>query len=111
VNGGATWFLSPFAGSALLRPIFSTGMDNTLGIESIEENLEKPIAYPNPANDLVHISVPDAYRNSVKMLLDGYGRIIHKTNECSFDLSYLRPGIYFISVPDFSSKYTKVIKR
>ena len=111
VNGGATWYLSPFAGSALLRPIFSTGMDDALGIESIQEDLKLPIVYPNPTNDLVHISVPDTYRNSVKLLLDGYGRIIHKTNDCSFDLSHLHPGIYFISVPDFSSKFTKVIKR
>ena len=86
-------------------------MDSSLGLEAVEQDLRNPVAYPNPANDLVHITVADAYRNSVKLLLDGYGRVIHRTKDCSFDLSYLNPGIYFICVPDCSSKFTKVIKR
>lgn len=111
VDGGGNWLVSPFEGSAMLRPIFSTGMDATLGIEnaSIEENNTFNL-FPNPTNHIINISVPDRVLGCKKILIDGYGRILKETFSSSFDLSEMNPGIYFISVPKLSSSLSKVIK-
>ena len=111
VDGGVSWLISPFQGSAMLRPIFSTSMDVSLGIENsplLEENL---VIYPNPTNDYVTIKLPSSRVDSQKLLLDSFGRVLKKTRSDKFDLSDLTAGIYFISIPSISSKLTKVIKR
>ncbi len=111
VNGGASWFESPFEGSALIRPIFSTGMDAELGVTEASVQAVSPIVYPNPTSDLLHVKVPEAYSNCAKLLMDGYGRIVHSTNRNVIDMSVYQSGIYFISVPDISPKLIKVIKK
>ena len=111
VDGGVSWLISPFQGSAMLRPIFSTSMDVSLGIENrplLEEDL---VIYPNPTNDYVTIKLPSSRAHSQKLLLDSFGRVLKKTRSDKFDLSDLTAGIYFISIPSISSKLTKVIKR
>ena len=111
VDGGVSWLISPFQGSAMLRPIFSTSMDVSLGIENsplLEENL---VIYPNPTNDYVTIKLSSSRVDSQKLLLDSFGRVLKKTRSDKFDLSDLTAGIYFISIPSISSKLTKVIKR
>ena len=110
VDGGGNWLLSPFEGSAMLRPIFSTGMDVSLGIENISESINEFLIYPNPAREIIKIRVPSVLSGTKKILLDSYGRILKETNSNSFDISTLNAGIYFISVPELSSNYTKVIK-
>jgi len=110
VDGGGNWLLSPFEGSAMLRPIFSTGMDASLGIESIVESKNEILIYPNPAYDIINVRVPSPQSGTKKILLDSYGRILKETNSNRFNISALNAGIYFISVPELSSNYTKVIK-
>ena len=95
----------------MLRPIFSTGMDATLGIEnaSIEENNTFNL-FPNPTSQMIYINVPDRIMGCKKILFDGYGRILKETFSSSFDLGGMNSGIYFISVPELSSSLSKVIK-
>ena len=111
VDGGGNWLVSPFEGSAMLRPIFSTGMDVTLGIEnvSLEDNNTFDL-FPNPTSQMININVPDRVKGCKKILVDGYGRILKETFSSSFDLSGMNSGIYFISVPELSSSLSKVIK-
>lgn len=109
VNGGVSWLVSPFSGSAMVRPIFSTQMDASLGlIEPETESIQISI-FPNPVRDEVFIKNAGESSNE-KLLLDAAGRVLMSTMEDSFDLQTLDSGIYFISVPQRSEKRYKVIK-
>jgi hypothetical protein len=111
VDGGGNWLVSPFEGSAMLRPIFSTGMDATLGIENafVGEGNSFDL-FPNPTSQIINMNVPDRIKGCKKILVDGYGRVLKETFSNSFDLSGMNSGIYFISVPELSSSLFKVIK-
>ena len=111
VDGGGSWLLSPFSGSAMLRPIFSTGMDISLGLTTPMVSDHQLLIYPNPTEHFITVEVPQAYSYSNKVLMDGYGRIIQESVSEVFDLSNLSPGVYFVCVPAYSSVFTKVIKR
>ncbi|MDA7762597.1 T9SS type A sorting domain-containing protein [Crocinitomicaceae bacterium] len=110
VDGGGNWLASPFEGSAMMRPIFSTGMDVSLGIENITLDYDPIELFPNPTSNIINIKVSKALEGSQKLLLDGYGRLLKKTFSNHFDLTKLNPGIYFICVPEMSSNFSKVIK-
>ena len=111
VDGGGSWLLSPFSGSAMLRPIFSTSMDVSLGIKNPDHQEQSVLIYPNPSDKNIIVKVPFSHMDSRKLLLDGFGRIIQETVLDSFDLSNLSPGLYFVNVPSYSSSFFKVIKR
>lgn len=111
VDGGASWLTSPFQGSAMMRPLFSTAMDASLGIESIQRNRETALIYPNPTRDFITVKLPLAYAHKKKLLMDSFGRLLKETRSDTLDLSDLNPGVYFICIPGYSSSFTKVIKR
>ena len=111
VDGGGSWLLSPFSGSAMIRPIFSTAMDASLGLTAPMASSHQLLIYPNPAEQVISVELPLSYANSKKLLMDGYGRIIQETISDAFDLSNVSPGIYFVCVPAYSSALSKVIKR
>ena len=110
VDGGGNWLVSPFQGSAMLRPIFSTGMDVYLGTENTVEMTNELIIYPNPAQGIINLKGDSNLMGRKKILLDSFGRILKETSSNSFDLSALKTGIYFIYVPELSPNYHKVIK-
>ena len=109
VNGGVSWLVSPFSGSAMVRPIFSTQMDTSLGLIEPETESIQILIFPNPVRDEVFIKNAGESLNE-KLLLDAAGRVLMSTMEDSFDLQTLDSGIYFISVPQHSEKRYKVIK-
>ena len=109
VNGGVSWLVSPFSGSAMVRPIFSTQMDTSLGLIEPETESIQILIFPNPVRDEVFIKNAGESLNE-KLLLDAAGRVLMSTMEDSFDLQTLDSGIYFISVPQRSEKRYKVIK-
>ena len=109
VNGGVSWLVSPFSGSAMVRPIFSTQMDASLGLIEPETESIQILIFPNPVRDEVFIKNAGESLNE-KLLLDAAGRVLMSTMEDSFDLQTLDSGIYFISVPQRSEKRYKVIK-
>jgi len=109
VNGGVSWLVSPFSGSAMVRPIFSTQMDTSLGLFEPETESIQILIFPNPVRDEVFIKNAGESLNE-KLLLDAAGRVLMSTMEDSFDLQTLDSGIYFISVPQHSEKRYKVIK-
>jgi len=95
----------------MLRPIFSTSMDVSLGIKNPDHQEQSVLIYPNPSDKNIIVKVPFSHMDSRKLLLDGFGRIIQETVLDSFDLSNLSPGLYFVNVPSYSSSFFKVIKR
>jgi len=106
VNGGTTWLTSPFAGSAMIRPIFSTGLDAVLIVPKIEE--QTIVIYPNPANDIIHIDL-DSDTEEV-IIYDSFGRIVRQVVGKTIEISELKSGIYFVAIPSITPKTSKFIK-
>jgi hypothetical protein len=107
VNGGSTWLTSHFSGSAMMRPIFSTGLDAVLSTPEISEETILNI-YPNPANETIYISLENDDEEVI--IYDSFGRIVKQFRGKSIDISDLTKGIYFVSVPSITAKSTKFIK-
>lgn len=106
VNGGSTWLTSPFAGSAMIRPIFSTGLDAVLNVSNTEE--QNLTIYPNPATETIFI---DSENEDEKVFIfDSFGRIVKQEIGKSIAIGDLTRGIYFIAVPSITSKTAKFVK-
>jgi hypothetical protein len=108
VDGGFTWLTSPFSGSAMIRPVFSTALDTILSSNSLKTE-EKVILYPNPTSQYLNIA---GLVNSADIeLYDSSGRILLKSTSTQIDMSEFRNGIYFVRIPTISEKTYKVIKQ
>jgi len=108
VNGGNTWLTSPFDGSAMIRPIFSTNLDAVLTTkELVEERIE---VYPNPANEQITITSKQELSDKEVFVYDGFGRMVKQVVGNQIDISDLNRGIYFLTIPSISNKSTKFIK-
>jgi hypothetical protein len=108
VDGGFTWLTSPFSGSAMIRPVFSTALDPILSSNSLKTE-EKVILYPNPTSQYLNIA---GLVNSADIeLYDSFGRILLKSTSTQIDMSEFRNGIYFVRIPTISEKTYKVIKQ
>jgi len=110
VNGGVSWLVSPFSGSAMVRPIFSTEMDASLGLIDSQIKPVEITLFPNPTRDVIYIENSFGLSSIEKFLYDASGRALMRTMEDSFDLRGVDSGIYFISVPSVSEKRFKVIR-
>ncbi len=106
VDFGATWENPPFPGSAMLRPIVSTGLDGELGVE--QTLLPAYIAYPNPSRDAVHIVSPYSDENGFE-LFDLQGRLMAKTPNNHFDVTLLTPGYYIIRSIQHPAQQIKIL--
>lgn len=108
-NGGASWDQSTIEGSVMIRPIFSTGMDVTLGLE----NKTLPLAeanvsiYPNPTNSMVTIELDQEFNGAE--LLNMQGQVVLKSEFPTIDMNALPNGMYFIKVVGVN-KLHKIIK-
>ena len=109
VDGGNNWFTSPFPGSAMLRPVFSTQIDAVLAVpaQAIEELL---VIYPNPSNTSITVSLKDKEINHLT-LFNSLGQIIRNVESNQIDLHELENGVYFVTAPEISSRTYKVIKQ
>jgi hypothetical protein len=74
-------------------------------IESIEENpLLQLNLYPNPATDILQLSLQDDIENYQVRFMDMYGRIVKQQRlKQTIDVSTLSAGVYTVEV--FSKKY------
>jgi hypothetical protein len=110
VDGGFTWLTSPFSGSAMMRPIFSTALDPILSSNSLKTE-EKVILYPNPTSHYLNIERGIKSEGIEVELYDSFGRILLKSTSTQIDISEFRNGIYFVRIPTSSEKTYKVIKQ
>lgn len=98
VNGGETWVNTVYDASLLIRPIFSTALDASLGVKKeITTTTYKFEAYPNPFTDELTIRTnqpfytgSDLY-NMNGQLLKSFG-----SDELTVQLSDLNNGIYLL---------------
>lgn len=110
VDGGFTWLTSPFPGSAMIRPIFSTSLDPVLSTNTLK--LEDNITlFPNPTTKNISFKTAKKLDIINVEVYDSFGRFILKSNETQIDLSPYESGIYFLRFPSFSEKTYKVVKQ
>jgi hypothetical protein len=110
VDGGFTWLTSPFPGSAMIRPIFSTALDTTLAQTTIVEEKEITL-YPNPTSDVVYFMENKEFVNYDFILFNSLGQFIESKYSSEVELGHLNRGIYFIQFPKNSSKIFKIVKQ
>jgi hypothetical protein len=110
VDGGFTWLTSPFSGSAMIRPVFSTSLDPILSTNTLKTE-EPVILYPNPTSQFLTIGGDVKSERIEVEIYDSFGRLKMKSNEAQIDLFDFRDGIYFVRIPSISDKTYKVIKQ
>lgn len=91
------WENSAFEGSVMIRPIFSTSLDNTLGIEERKVEFESSLIYPNPATDVIYVNQKSGEPKGIEVL-DLNGKLIIQSLKNSADVSFLNSGIYLVRV-------------
>ncbi len=98
IDGGATWVQSPVEGSVMIRPIFSTALDVTLGIEEVQPTIAelKSLIYPNPTRDKVTIDPAGVFTGAV--LRNMQGQIVQVIDQNEFYMNELPSGMYFLEI-------------
>ena len=109
VDGGFTWYTSPYAGSAMMHPIFSTSLDASLGLSNSQSSNLQWSVYPNPAKQQITVSLPTCFQGSSIELHNALGQLIMQQTMSLFDISMLPNGIYFLSCPGTSLDVIKLI--
>jgi hypothetical protein len=97
VDGGFTWYTSPFEGSAMLRPIFSTALDASLGIDSPLSAIPTWSCYPNPSAGEVHVVVPQQFENQLIQIINLQGQVVGQAEDLIIHTEALPEGIYMLN--------------
>jgi hypothetical protein len=97
VDGGFTWYTSPFEGSAMLRPIFSTALDASLGIDSPISETPTWSCYPNPSAGEVHVVVPQQFENKLIQIINLQGQVVGQADGLIINTEALPEGIYMLN--------------
>ena len=97
VASGFTWDQSQFNGSVMIRPIFSTSLDPTLGIESTENrSLQAEVRLvPNPASTSFKVELDGVPYQGVQVI-DLSGKEIITTSEKQIDVTNWQSGVYLV---------------
>lgn len=108
LNNGHTWINTQYQASLLMRPIFSTSMDASLGIEGKKQETVSFDVYPNPTNGVLNIRT-NAINYQGVVLFDLQGKLLMQTdtNETQLNVDHLNPGIYIVR--DINSGITRKI--
>lgn len=106
IDGGATWEQSEKEGSVMIRPIFSTAMNITLGIEPISSEPVVSI-YPNPTKSNLTIKMDREFIGAE--LFNMQGQMILRSEFSTIDLSAFPNGMYLLKI-DGVNKLHKIIK-
>ncbi len=108
VDFGTTWWQSEIPGSVMVRPIFSTLMNDEMDVPKMERKSFE--VYPNPTANSVTIK-GELTGSETFVLRDLTGRELRRTQDVSIDLQDEPAGFYFIEVLGAYANTIKVIKR
>lgn len=99
VASGFTWDQSQFNGSVMIRPIFSTTLDPTLGFESTENrSLQTEVRLvPNPASTSFKVDLDGVPYQGVQVV-DLFGKEIITISEKQIDVTNWQSGVYLVRV-------------
>ncbi|MBI5539372.1 MAG: T9SS type A sorting domain-containing protein [Bacteroidia bacterium] len=102
-NISGNWQNIPYAGTPMMRPVFST-----MPFVNINESvINKEISiYPNPASDYININVSSAYNFQI---FDITGRVVlqTKTENEQINVSTIPSGVYILRGSDGKSQFTR----
>lgn len=107
IDNEISWANTSFEGSVMIHPIFSTGMDAILGLESNKKDISATV-FPNPTNGKVNIRMDQGVYQGAEVY-NMQGTQILNTEEQIIDLSNEPKGVYFIRLVGSSQMY-KVIR-
>jgi hypothetical protein len=108
VDNENSWINTDFKGALLIRPIFATELNITLGTNKLSNELEQLVIYPNPSSGLFQVKSSNNIETTY-LIYDLKGQLIIQSNEKIIDLSLHEPGIYFLKDTATSKTY-KLIK-
>lgn len=111
LNDGVTWVQSSVEGIPMIRPLYSTSLDSTLGVKTIEAK-EKYSLYPNPSkNGVFHIS--GELSNLIEIqVYNLQGKMILSSKNEMIDLSDFEGGVYIFNIITQKNNFTiKAIKQ
>jgi hypothetical protein len=109
VDGGFTWYTSPFEGSAMIHPIFSTALDASLGFSQNNVAALDWSVYPNPASQELTVQLPTSLQGSPIYLLDAVGKVQQTQTTTTFDISMLPNGVYYVQCPQTQLRVLKLV--
>ena len=109
LDNGNSWDASTIPGSVMIRPVFSTGMDAILGIETVAEEPTSVRIYPNPTTSSVNIKVDNGMYEGVEVF-NIQGLKVLETKSATVDLGDQPNGVYFFRVQGHPETY-KIIKQ
>ena len=110
VDAGFTWLTSPFPGSAMIRPIFSTALDATIGINEMPKVTEF-VVFPNPTNGILNFRLNGNDYFGEYKLMNSIGQVFQTGIDSSINLFDVSPGLYYLTLPKLSTKVYKIIKQ
>jgi len=96
IDGGATWEQSTEPGSVMIRPIFSTAMNVTLGVEEKGSIEQFSHIYPNPTRNKITIEPAKDFTGAV--LRNMQGQIVLNIDQLEFYMESLPAGMYFLEI-------------
>jgi len=108
IDNEANWINTSFDGSLLMRPIFATKLNITLGENELSFEDDKTYVFPNPSTGIFSIRT-NSTSEKIYEVYDLKGQLILKTNQKTIDLSTNESGIYFLK-DTTTSKTHKLIK-
>ena len=109
VDGGFTWYTSPFEGSAMIHPIFSTALDASLGFSQNNVAALDWSVYPNPASQELTVQLPTSLQGTPIYLLDAVGKVQQTQTTTTFDISMLPNGVYYVQCPQTQLRVLKLV--
>lgn len=97
VDNGQTWKNSSFDGALLMRPIFSTQLNQGLSVSEITEEKSALRLYPNPTTGQLYIRSESPDYAGVE-LIDMQGKILESLEKevTVMDLTVYQSGVYLI---------------
>jgi hypothetical protein len=111
-NNGTTWINTIYDASLLIRPIFSTALDASLGVEKKSAITTYSFgAYPNPTSDNLTITTNHpSYLGADLFDLNGQLLKTWKQDEISVSVADIQQGIYLLRDKQ-TGKIVKIIKQ
>ena len=100
-NIGSNWVNTSYAGSLIIRPVFSTALNNTLNVNETINNDVNISFYPNPTQG--QITIKGLNNNDTVEVMDLSGRIIETSSSKTINLHNFANGIYIINVYDVNN--------
>jgi hypothetical protein len=105
-NAGTNAFLpADFTSDILGQPRVDDGVvdmgayEYQTGLSTLQELSENQIGlYPNPANDFVHIQLPQNTKLQSAIVFDLTGKVVHESQRQNLDVSMLESGLYLVNI-------------